>query len=133
MTPLVCVDLLVKDKKGRVLLSWRDDEYHGRGWHIPGGIVRFKETFEERIQRTAQKEFGVAVQYDPAPLTVEQLIVSENENRGHFIAFLYQCFVPEGFDPSNINRKENDIGYLKWHEICPSNLIKIQDYSKNFF
>ncbi|MDD5746082.1 MAG: NUDIX hydrolase, partial [Candidatus Omnitrophica bacterium] len=37
ITPMINVDLLVKDEKGRTLLAWRDDRYSGRGWHIPGG------------------------------------------------------------------------------------------------
>jgi colanic acid biosynthesis protein WcaH len=52
-TPLVNVDLLIKDEKGRTLLSWRNDQYCGRGWHIPGGIVRLKETLEARVKKVA--------------------------------------------------------------------------------
>lgn len=44
VTPMVNVDLLIKDEDGRTLLSWRNDQYAGKGWHLPGGIVRFKET-----------------------------------------------------------------------------------------
>ena len=46
-TPLVNVDLLIKDENGRILLAWREDPIAGIGWHIPGGIIRFKETFAE--------------------------------------------------------------------------------------
>jgi hypothetical protein len=53
-TPLINVDLLIKDEKGRTLLSWRDDAYAGKGWHVPGGIVRFKESLETRIRRVAE-------------------------------------------------------------------------------
>lgn len=34
MTPIVNVDLLIKDEKGRTLLSWRDDIHSGTGWHV---------------------------------------------------------------------------------------------------
>ena len=51
LTPLVNVDLLVKDEAGRVLLSWRDDQYAGQGWHVPGGILRYKETLLERVDK----------------------------------------------------------------------------------
>ena len=54
-TPLINVDLLIKDENGRTLLAWRNDQYIDRkGWHIPGGIVRYKETIEKRKRvRTA--------------------------------------------------------------------------------
>jgi colanic acid biosynthesis protein WcaH len=132
ITPLVNVDLLVKDRNGRVLLAWRDDEYYGQGWHIPGGIVRFKETLEQRVQRCAERELGVNVSYDPKPLAIEQTIVPEWENRAHFISFLYRCFIPEGFVPDNSFRKEDDAGYLRWHEGCPNNFLRVQDCYRKF-
>ena len=48
LTPMVNVDLLIKDEKGRTLLAWRDDEFVGKGWHVPGGIIRFKEKAETK-------------------------------------------------------------------------------------
>lgn len=51
LIPLVNVDLFVHEGK-KILLSWRDDEFHGKGWHIPGGCIRLKETCEDRIQLT---------------------------------------------------------------------------------
>ena len=44
ISPLVNVDLLIKDDTNRTLLTWRDDEHYGAGWHVPGGIIRFKES-----------------------------------------------------------------------------------------
>ncbi|GHV92558.1 hypothetical protein AGMMS50268_30610 [Spirochaetia bacterium] len=132
-TPLVNVDLLVKDEKGRVLLSWRDDEYYGKGWHIPGSIVRFKETLEQRILRTMEKELGCIINYNPIPLTVEQFIIPEFDNRGHFISFLYNCPVSDGFIFENPGRKPSDAGYLEWHEGCPDNFLHVQDVYKKFF
>ena len=43
-TPLVNVDLLIKDEKGRALLAWREDQFSGKGWHVPGGIVRDRKS-----------------------------------------------------------------------------------------
>ena len=36
--PLIAVDLLIQDDRSRTLLTWRDDEFYGPGWHAPGGI-----------------------------------------------------------------------------------------------
>ena len=57
ITPLVCVDLLIKEEKG-ILLTWRQDEFYGPGWHLPGGVMRFKEKAHLRIIKTAKKELG---------------------------------------------------------------------------
>ncbi|MBF0329411.1 MAG: NUDIX domain-containing protein [Nitrospirae bacterium] len=133
-TPLVNVDLLIKDENGRTLLAWRDDRYSGTGWHVPGGIVRFKETFEERIRKVAETEIGsdISFEFDPAPIALNQLINKDRDLRGHFISVLYKCFVPSRFVPENKGLSPEDAGYLRWHDHCPSNLIKYHEIYRAF-
>ncbi|SVE18316.1 uncharacterized protein METZ01_LOCUS471170, partial [marine metagenome] len=51
ITPLINVDLLIHNKNGETLLTWRGgDETSKPGWHIPGGIVRYKEKIADRIR-----------------------------------------------------------------------------------
>lgn len=45
ITPMVNVDLLVRDDEGRILLAWRDDDIYGTGWHVPGGNNTIKGKF----------------------------------------------------------------------------------------
>ncbi len=123
-TPLVNVDLLIKDENGRTLLSWRDDQYCGKGWHVPGGIVRFKETLETRVKKVAKGEIGVNINFDPIPIAVNQLIHPELDRRNHFISILYKCFLSSTFVPQNKGLTNKDKGYLMWHDSCPTNLIK---------
>lgn len=125
-TPMVNVDLLIKDDINRTLLSWRNDIPYGQGWHIPGGIVRFKEKLEERIQETAKKEIGTYVRFDPLPLKISEIILNQ-KNRAHFISFLYRCYVSDKFVPENKGLTIKSNGYLKWHETCPKNLIKVHE------
>ena len=131
-TPMVNVDLLIRDTKGRTLLSWRDDKYCDKGWHIPGGIVRYMETLEQRIQKTAEKELGVDVSYNPKPLSIEEILLPELENRGHFISFLYECAVPENYVPDNTGKDAGVFGYLMWHDTCPDNLIEVHERYRKF-
>ncbi len=126
-TPLVNVDLLVKDENGRTLLSWRSDQYAGTGWHVPGGIVRFKETLETRIQHVALAELGAAVTFEPLPIAVNEMINPDRDIRGHFISFLYRCCLPSSFVPQNEGRTKHDPGYLMWHALCPDNLIRFHE------
>ena len=109
MIPMVNVDLLIKDEKGRILLSWRDYKYDGVGWHVPGGIVRFKEKLEIRILKVAEEEIGVKVEFDPVPITVNQVICNHN-TRGHFISLLSKCFLSSKFIPKNTGiKKETEV------------------------
>jgi len=124
ITPMVNVDLLIKDEKGRTLLAWRDSAYTEKGWHLPGGIIRFKETFAERLKKVAQNEIGTEVKFDPKPLAVNEIIL-EQKTRGHFISFLFKCFLSGEFIPPNRGLKETDAGYLKWHNTCPKSLLSV--------
>jgi colanic acid biosynthesis protein WcaH len=131
ITPMINVDLLIKDENGRTLLSWRDDEDAGTGWHIPGGIIRFKEKIETRIQKVIEKEIGLPVEYKRVPIEINQLIC-QKVTRGHFISLLFRCFLSNKYILNNDGKKVNERGFLKWHEDCPSNLIKVHDIYRKF-
>ena len=62
--PIPNVDLLLLNDEGKILLSWRDDIYYGKGWHLPGGCIRFKETMLDRVHKTALAELGCDVLVD---------------------------------------------------------------------
>ncbi|MFC1957446.1 NUDIX domain-containing protein [Chloroflexota bacterium] len=132
MTPLVNVDLLIKDEKGRTLLSWRDDEYAGKGWHVPGGIVRFKESLETRLKKVAETEIGADVSYEREPMAIKELIHTGRKTRSHFISILYKCFLPGTFAPPNKGLSHKDRGYLRWHDACPDNLIEVHKIYRKY-
>ena len=56
ITPMVNVDLFVRNYKKEILLTWRGGNYYSPGWHIPGGIVRLRESLYDRIELVALKE-----------------------------------------------------------------------------
>ena len=124
ITAMANVDLLMKNNK-KTLLIWRDDQYYGPGWHIPGGIIRFKETFSSRIHKVAESELDMSVTHSQAPITIKELFAKNRNVRGHFITFLYECW-PES-EP-DISRKYNggepQNGQWSWHDKSPINIIK---------
>lgn len=131
LTPMVNVDLLIKDERGRTLLAWRDDLFVNKGWHLPGGIVRFKETLENRVKKVAQTEIGVEVEFNPTPVAVNQLM-SNRDVRGHFISFLYECKLQSSFIPLNEGIIKDEQGYLMWHDVCPTDLIKVHEIYRKY-
>lgn len=132
ITPLVNVDLLVRDNAGRILLSWRDDPYEGCGWHVPGGIVRLKESFEERLQKTALQELGCDVLYEKKPLEIVPIIKKTANIRCHFITFVYDCRIPNGKNISTIRRK-GEAGYLEWHDSYPDDMLQVHAFYSKYF
>ncbi|MCU1234716.1 MAG: hydrolase [Candidatus Solibacter sp.] len=133
-TPLINVDLLIQDDRRRTLLTWREDETYGAGWHVPGGIIRYKETAEERIRATAQRELGTDVAFGAEPMAIVQAIEPDRRERGHFISMVYRCRLTGPPDPALAHREgapRRD--QWAWHESCPPDLIPAQAVYRRFF
>ena len=133
ITPMVNVDLLVRDDEGRILLAWRDDDIYGTGWHVPGGIIRLKESFLERIQKTAELELGCNVIAGETPLEIVPIICPEMQVRGHFISFVYECKLPNDYCINNGNRSRHERGYLEWHKRFPDDMLEVHGFYKKYF
>lgn len=130
LAPVANVDLFISDIERRVLLSWRDDEHYGKGWHIPGGCLRIKETMESRIQKTALKELGCVVSFISQPLLVKELILRDvrprlkNQlERSHNISILFDCKLPNNYAIQNDKEDEHTTGFLKWFDHVPEDLL----------
>lgn len=133
VTPLINVDLLIHDDRSRTLLTWRDDEFYGAGWHVPGGIIRFKESVATRVRACAREELGAEIAYDEAPVLVSESIEPQ-DTRGHFISLLFRCRLASA--PDDARRAVLDppaAGQWRWHEGCPSDLIEAQRHYARFF
>lgn len=132
LVPLPNVDLLVVNKQNQLLLSRRNDPYYPKSWHIPGGCMHFHDDFAQRIQETAIKELGSTVTFDEPPLAVRNVFRGCNEEllhpreRGHNVAILFRCGLPDGYRINNGNRGEDDDGYLKWFDRLPDDFLAIQ-------
>ncbi|MBS5571860.1 MAG: NUDIX hydrolase [Clostridiales bacterium] len=133
LTPIPNVDLWITDGENRVLLAWRKDLFYDEGWHIPGGCIRYGETMLERLHKTALKEIGSDVTVDPIPIAVRDVIRPPREGlinpyeRGHHLAVLYRCFLPENFKIDNKGRKHGEDGYLRFFHKIPKNMLRIHD------
>ncbi len=137
LVPIVNVDLLVYDHLGRILLTWRDDHHCGKGWHVPGGCIRFRETCENRIRMVASEELGMEeVSFDKEPIKVFEIINKEHRNianqdeRAHFITLVYKCYAPANYTLDSQPFKEGEVGYMQWFEHLPENLLSIQSCYK---
>jgi len=82
----VACECAVIDSHGALLLTWRDDQFW-KGWHIPGGLLRYKESFLTRIRATLKRETGLTV------IRAKLLDVYnyQNDPRGHSISMLFLC------------------------------------------
>ena len=88
-TPLINVDLFIVNEYDEVLLSWRDDELCGTGWHIPGGIIRHGETMRDRLEKTAIRELGFIPEFEQNPCKITEIFLDQ-QYRDHFVSHLFK-------------------------------------------
>ncbi|HLP98582.1 MAG TPA: hypothetical protein VK149_09065 [Sideroxyarcus sp.] len=133
LTPIVNVDLLLKNSENETLLTWREDQFYGPCWHVPGGIIRFKETAAKRIHAVAEAELGASVEFEQTPLAINELMARGRNTRGHFISLLYDCRLTSPLDPARAYASGAiRHGEWAWHATCPENLIPSQGVYKKF-
>jgi colanic acid biosynthesis protein WcaH len=133
LTPLATVDLLIQDDLGRTLLTWRDDEFYGPGWHVPGGIIRFKEKMADRIRACAWEELRAEVTADLLPLHVLEAFRTD-DTRGHHVSMLFRCRLVT--PPAPELQAVSDppaAGQWRWHDRCPPDLLDEQRDYERFF
>src|SRR3989344_4567321 len=58
--PRLCIDLVIKDKRGIVLTKRDINPYKGM-WHIPGGTLLLGENIEQCAKRVAKYETGLKI------------------------------------------------------------------------
>jgi len=135
LTPMINVDLLIKNEAGETLLTWREDTLCSPGWHIPGGIIRFKETIETRIHAVAKSELQTDVIFEAEPLKVTEFILPNQAYRNHFISLLYRCRLtkplPESLQCQDIQHPKN--AEYAWFAAPPENLLKVHRKYQVFF
>lgn len=134
LTPLVSVDLLIRDTVGRTLLTWRHDGSYGPGWHVPGGIVRYKESAVHRIQEVARVELGAQVEAESVPLSIHEIFRPMRTDRGHIVSMLFRCrLLTTPDDKLRFDPEAPMPGHWKWHTGCPHNLIQEQRAFEPYF
>ena len=118
------VDLLVLDDAKGVLLAWRDDPF-GRGWHVPGSIIRHREEVAHRIAACARDELGCEVAAGDGPLALVQIF----DDRGHSLSLCFRATLA-GTPGRRVLEADGtpEPGDLRWFasppaELYPSHLV----------
>ena len=58
--PLVSIDLIVRNREGKILLGLRRNEPAQGKWFVPGGRIRKDETVEKAFSRIVQSELKIS-------------------------------------------------------------------------
>ena len=132
MTAYINVDLLIRCPKRGLLLTWRNDDYAGKGWHIPGGIIRFREKIKDRILKVGREELKITINEFNGPISTNEIILKKQTDRSHFISLLYDCKIEDKqlLKLDEIIKRNKKINFFKKK---PKDLLKLHEIYTKFF
>ena len=145
LVPLFTVDLWIERADGAVLLTWREDAFFGRGWHVPGSALRLGETAQHRLRECGREELGAEIEAEGLPFDVMEEIQPQihegsdpsARDRAHNVSAAYRCRLLTPPDPARAYRAEAggrpEPGQWAWHARCPEELLAVHRcYEKHF-
>jgi GDP-mannose mannosyl hydrolase len=114
--PLLCVDGVLRDSSGRVLLVKRSNEPLKNHWWVPGGRVLKGETLQRAFRRKMHEELGLRVKkmhclgYYEA-VDMHHGGIDSNGGRLHSVSVVFESVV----DGANVtlDSQSSDWGYFK--------------------
>jgi colanic acid biosynthesis protein WcaH len=99
-TPLVSVDLLVRDDTGAVLLGWRTNRPAQGCWFVPGGRIQKNERIADALRRIAVREVGHVLERADLFGVFDHFYPDNYFDRAgistHYVVIAYAGRLPEG-------------------------------------
>jgi len=96
LTPLVAIDLLIKNSNGDILLGKRNNRPAMGYWFVPGGRILKNETFDVAFERIVKNELNQQIAWDTAKffgcfqhLYPDNFLNSENIST-HYVVLSYE-------------------------------------------
>lgn len=135
LTPLVAIDLIVKDSAGRVLIGHRRNRPARGTWFVPGGRILKDETLDAAFARIVDAELGVEkLQRSVARFEgvfehhYNDNFAAEPDVSTHYIVLAYSLPVISLTGTPRIGRLEQHSEYL-W--LTPAELLACDDVHEN--
>jgi len=118
-TPLVSIDLVVKNKHGQALLGERLNKPAKGNWFVPGGRILKDESMADAFKRLTKEELGQAFSINQAELLGPfDHFYSDNvfgdEFSTHYVAIAYVLTLDTDLEELPLDVQH---GSYKWFEI----------------
>lgn len=137
-TPLISIDLIVRNEQGEVLLGKRVNAPAKGYWFVPGGRVRKNETLDDAFVRLVKEELGIesgVTRADAKFLGVfehfyEDCVYGDDVST-HYIVLGYEISdLHSGKIYQNIDQHES---YQFFDISCLHLMGNVHQYTKNYF
>ena len=128
-TPLISIDLIIKNEKNNILLGMRNNRPAQGCWFVPGGRIRKNEAIKTAFHRIGKSEIGINFNMDIANFMgiyehFYENCVSHDTTSTHYIVLAYELFLE---NPSL--HLDNQHSSYKWFE--KSDLLSSDDVHEN--
>ncbi len=104
--PRLCVDLIIHNDQGDILLIKRVSNGWEGQWHTPGGTVYLGETLQQTVRRIADEELGVKIKINKLLGPIEVLTEIQIRGFGQSVSFAFDCTIIKG-EPRESEPGEN--------------------------
>lgn len=134
-TPLVSIDLIVRNSSGKYLLGFRNNEPARHYWFVPGGRVNKNEKLDDAFARITEKELGKTFQRSDANFKgVYQHMYDTNFSQQgdfgtHYIVLAHVVDVGN-YEPVSDDQHE-EYRWMSLEEILADD--KVHNYTKDYF
>ena len=135
-TPLVSIDLIVKDRKGKILLGERVNEPAKGYWFVPGGRIRKNEKIAAAFGRIIGAELGLTKEIAEAVFMVlyehfysENFLEAPNVST-HYVVLAYEADLPEDQKIQG-DEQHNALKWFTIEEILQE--PQVHRYTKQYF
>ena len=115
-TPLVSIDLIIRNRQGQVLLGLRNNPPALGYWFVPGGRIQKDERLENAFRRLVELELSADAELAEA----------------HFLG-PFQHFYTDNFSGENFSTHYVVLGYVLSLDIDPSHLPTDQHRDYRWF
>lgn len=135
-TPLIAIDLIVRDHAGRTLFGLRRNPPASGYWFVPGGRVYKNERLDDAFRRISKAELGIDIKRRESRLLgvfehfYDTNFLGEPCADTHYVVLAH--VVEAGYQPINPPRQQH-CAYAWLHESEVARHADIHPYAKAYF
>lgn len=137
-TPLISIDLIVRNEQGEVLLGKRVNAPAKGYWFVPGGRVRKNETLDDAFVRLVKEELGIesgTTRADAKFLGIYEHFykdcVFDKITSTHYVVLAYEILLKSSMNIKYLNGQHNEFNWKEIKDIMGH--LEIHNFTKAYF
>lgn len=127
-TPLVSIDIILKNLSGEYLLGKRTNRPAQGFWFVPGGRIRKNETLQAAMSRISLTELGIEILIEHCNLigAFDHIYTDNFQGKSgintHYVALGYNVDLPAN-QPLHFDSQHSEVRWWPRSQLLESNLV----------